>query len=131
MFVITNLSQICFMCMVSVFGKFHLLIFIISVYKILPNLQRYVVSFGAMFLILFYDTRMWFLCCSQSNAKTSFQSYSVPVVRCQYLKLPNMNWNHRYDWNPRPPLAKRFTKDIQFSCHKWCLPPPDTHTHYK
>jgi hypothetical protein len=58
MFVITNLSQICFMCMVSVFGKFHLLIFIISVYKILPNLQRYVVSFGAMFLILFYDTRM-------------------------------------------------------------------------
>jgi hypothetical protein len=38
-----------------VFGKFHLLIFIIHFIKIVSNLQRCVVSFGAMFLaILFY-----------------------------------------------------------------------------
>jgi hypothetical protein len=42
-----------------VFGKFHLLTFIISIFiKTLSNLQRCVVSFGAMFLILFYNTRM-------------------------------------------------------------------------
>jgi hypothetical protein len=41
-----------------VFGKFHLLIFIIHFIKIVSNLQRCVVSFGAMFLaILFYWTQ--------------------------------------------------------------------------
>jgi hypothetical protein len=35
--------------------------------KILSNLQRCIVSFGAMFLILFYKTRMRFLRCSQGR----------------------------------------------------------------
>jgi hypothetical protein len=30
-------------------------------------MQRCVVSFGAMFLILFHNTRMWFLRCSQGR----------------------------------------------------------------
>ena len=107
-------------------------------------MQRCVVSFGAMFLILFYNTRMSFLRCCQgrygekytlgickfclpqlNNAKTNFQPYSVPTVRRRHLKLPIISvlpsieciFNHR--------LIKVFLFYIALSLcviHKYLIP---------
>jgi hypothetical protein len=58
--------------------------------KILSNLQRCVVSFGAMLLILFYNTRIWFLRCSQGRyGESMLWGYVNFVCLCMLKQCEN------------------------------------------
>jgi hypothetical protein len=107
-----------------VFHKSHLLGSSFLNKNILPNMQRCAVSFGATFLILFYDTRVWFWRCSQGRYG---EKYVNPVclswsiirkqafnhilgTRCRHLRLPNCT-NMQRSVKPSVTLLWKSRKD--------------------